>query len=431
VLDLSASKGAGAKSAASKRAPSVGAGLRAIAWVTLLLLGAAALSPDPATAHAKSLSYSSWQLDEAGARVRVRVSLLELSRLGFVVGAQADAERIAPYLAQRLQMFAGGEPCAAEARPRALRAPEGWSWWQWNVVCPDTAPREIESHVLLDVAPSHIHFARVHGEGVRTRERVLNDADRRWPLDRASEADGNEGEGTSLVGYLVLGVEHILTGWDHLAFVLALLLLARRLGEVAWLVTGFTVAHSVTLALAVLGVLHPDPAPVEALIGFSIALVAAENAWLLAGRGVWIPTVCVLGVLALAVLAALGVGSISVVALSGVALFSACHFGLLARAERPERLRVAVAFAFGLIHGFGFAGILAELSLPQDRLLAALFGFNVGVELGQLAVVALVFPLLRLLERSADRRASAWVVEGGSAAICALGVFWFVSRALA
>ncbi|MDP6980964.1 MAG: HupE/UreJ family protein [Myxococcota bacterium] len=394
----------------------------------MALVALAFVLATPAFGHTKSISYSSWELGENGARVRVRVSLLELSRLGFAPNGRADEEQIAPYLEQRLRLSADGVPCTAVATPRALKAPEGSSWWQWDVACSSSNARVIESHLLLDVAPSHIHFARAHDEGVPTRERVLSDAEPSWSIDARASGGGDAGEGTSVAGYLVLGVEHILTGWDHLAFVLALLLLAGSLGEVAKLVTGFTVAHSVTLALAVLGVLDPDPAPIEALIGFSIALVAAENAWLLAGRGPWIPSLLVLGVVAMTALAAFGVGMTSPVTLAGVALFSACHFGLLARVRRPEGLRVAVAFAFGLIHGFGFAGILAELSLPQDRLLAALFGFNVGVEVGQLGVVVLVWPLLRLIQRAARDTVFAWVAEGASAAICALGVFWFVSR---
>jgi hypothetical protein len=103
---------------------------------------------------------------------------------------------------------------------------------------------------------------------------------------------------------------------------------------------------------------------------------------------------------------------------------------MLERVERPARLRAAVAFAFGLVHGFGFAGVLAELELPRERLAAALFGFNVGVELGQLAVVVAVWPLLRLLARPADGRPLRALAEIASAAICGLGLFWFLTRTL-
>ena len=121
----------------------------------------------------------------------------------------------------------------------------------------------------------------------------------------------------------------------------------------------------------------------------------------------------------------------SATTLAGLAVFSACHFALLERSEQPVRIRGALAFAFGLVHGFGFAGVLGEMQLPTERLVPALFGFNVGVELGQLAVVALAWPLLRLLERLAGGRWHRWVVDAGSAAICGIGLFWFVTRTFA
>ncbi|MEW6272720.1 MAG: HupE/UreJ family protein, partial [Thermodesulfobacteriota bacterium] len=113
-----------------------------------------------------------------------------------------------------------------------------------------------------------------------------------------------------------------------------------------------------------------------------------------------------------------------------LALFARCHFALLDAAARPEGLRAVIAFAFGLVHGFAFAGILAEMELPRDRLVPALLGFNVGVELGQLAVVAAVWPLLRwVARRDAAGRAERTVAELGSAAICGVGLFWFLTRA--
>ena len=124
-------------------------------------------------------------------------------------------------------------------------------------------------------------------------------------------------------------------------------------------------------------------------------------------------------------------GALSPLALLGLALFSLCHFGLLSRSPRPARLRAAIAFAFGLVHGFGFAGVLAELELPTGRLVPALFGFNVGVELGQLGVVLLVWPLLRALARVRGEPAARLTAELASAGICGLGLYWFLTRTFA
>ena len=384
-----------------------------------------------AAAHTRSVSYSSWQLEGRGAEVRARIPLLELSRLAF--HPEHDTRSGGPaarYLADTLRLRAGGSVCTPTAPPRRTPGAEGWVHFRWNVACPAAGERRIESEVLLAVAPSHMHFARVaaaEGGAETVRERVLTESDPVWRFEAAGAAAA-ESAGTSLTGYVALGVEHIATGWDHLAFVLALLLLARRFGEVAGLVTAFTVAHSLTLAAAVLGWAQPRGEAVEALIGYSIALVAAENAWLLGGRGRAVPAVAALGTAALAALAALGVGAVGPGVLAGLALFAGCHFALLDRVAQPARLRAAVAFAFGLVHGFGFAGVLAEMQLPNARLAPALFGFNVGVELGQLAVVSLAWPLLLWIARASPERWQPRVAAFGSAAICGLGLFWFATR---
>ena len=395
----------------------------------IALLGAMALLlAAPAEAHTRSLSYSTWTLERDGARVHARVSQLDLSRLGLAyLPAGGPDDPVAAYLASRVGMTAGKEPCLPTALPSPRQAPEGWTVYAWRVRCPAARPLAISSALFLDVAPSHLHFARVGGgSDAAITERVLSEAERVWQLPEPGEP--GEQVGTSLGGYLRLGVEHILTGWDHLAFVLALLLLAGTLGEVGVLVTAFTIAHSVTLGLATLGLVRPEAGAVEALIGFSIALVAAENGWLLGGRGRATPLALTGGLVFLAMLPG---GAIGRTALLGLALFSLCHFGLLASSPRPARLRAAVAFAFGLVHGFGFAGVLAALELPTARLVPALFGFNIGVELGQLAVVLLVWPLLRAISRWGGDAAGRWVAEAGSAAICGLGLYWFLVRTFA
>jgi hydrogenase/urease accessory protein HupE len=161
--------------------------------------------------------------------------------------------------------------------------------------------------------------------------------------------------GEVAVTYLGLGVEHILFGFDHLLFVLALVILVRDWRRVAVTVTAFTIAHSITLAAATLGFVNVPGPPVEATIALSIMLVAVEI--------------------------------------------------LHARRGKPSftaRLPWLVAFSFGLLHGFGFAGALAEVGLPQHAIPVALLFFNVGVEVGQLIFVAAVLSLISLLRHAAS-----------------------------
>ena len=144
--------------------------------------------------------------------------------------------------------------------------------------------------------------------------------------------------------YFELGVEHILTGADHLLFILAMLIIAQGLWRLVKTVTAFTVAHSITLGLATLGFVHVPQSPVEAVIALSIVFVAAEIVRGWQGR-------------------------------EGIA------------AQAPW----LIAFAFGLLHGFGFAGALSEIGLPQGHIPLALLFFNVGVEAGQLFLSAASF----------------------------------------
>jgi len=381
-------------------------------------LGLALLAPAGAAAHTRSVSYSRFQITGSGARIQVRIPLLELTRFP----PEHDWNT---YLATHLLLRAGGEPCAPSPVTRSADATPGWAMFRWEVTCPANADREIESRLFEEVLGTHLHFARVQTPGAGVLERVLVPTAPTWTLARRDQRSA----GTSFADDVVLGVEHILTGWAHIAFVAALLILSRSLRELATLVVAFTVAHSLTLALAVVGVLRPEPAAVEILIGFSAALVAAENGWWLGGRDRVIPYALVAAVVAAADFALSGSGILPPLAWAGLALFSACHFGLLAvSGDDGGLLRALVAFAFGLVHGLGFAATLMAIGLPPSRLAPALLGFNVGVEIGLLGIIAILWPLLRTLSR---HRSGAWplrVAGTGSAAILGLGLYWIVIR---
>jgi hypothetical protein len=187
----------------------------------------------------------------------------------------------------------------------------------------------------------------------------------------------------------------------------------------------------VTLSLAALGYVRVDAPLVEALIGYSIALVAAENLAVHGGVHRGLARAAGIALAAGAGLAATGAvrGGPPAATLLGLALFSACYLGLAAGGGGTRRLRPAVTLLFGLVHGFSFASVLAEIGLPRERLVAALFGFNLGVELGQLAAVAAIVGLGSLARRLLGAGPRALAADGLSAALCALGLFWFLVRA--
>lgn len=402
-----------------------------------------ALMPRSARAHGRSLSYSSWEIDGTGANVQVRMRVLEWSRLGpdalppGIVARTGAAPGIgvgdppASRLPQDLILLADGRPCAASATAGRRPDDPGWIRYAWRIECPEDARvLSIRSRLLLEVAPSHMHFARVRfaDDPDHVREQVLTEASPEFILRRPGPQADQEPSGSRLRDYVRLGIEHILTGWDHLAFVFGLLLLAGRIGEVARLVTGFTLAHSLTLALAVQGLIHPHAAAVESVIAFSVALVAIEKGWWESGHDRRIP-IFVLAGLGLMTFASLsGFSVLSVVTIAGLALFTVCYFSLAAR-EPQEWLRICLTFAFGLVHGLGFAGVLVEMDLPAGRLVPALLGFNLGVEIGQIGVVLLLWPLLVLGARLASAPLRALATQLSAAALCGLGIYWFVERA--
>jgi hypothetical protein len=432
------------------------------------VLAAAVLVPSRASAHGRSVSYSTWHLDGRRIDVSVRVADLDLTAAAAEIGAasaaaadsgsapavsgsepgrtsdmagsavgeitamtpHAPADPVAAYVARNVTASAGSQACTVVEPIRNVSDGNGWRSVAWTLECPESDAYTLNVDLLFDALPGHTHFARVDGAGRASVERLVTGERRTWTI-AAHAGDTRAGtQGSSLAEYVGLGIRHILSGYDHIAFLVALLLLARTLGEVAWVVSSFTVAHSFTLALAALGLAHPNPSAIEALIGFSIALVAIENSWLLAGRPRFVPVALTTGLVAFAFAARAGVGLLPPVVFAGLALFCASHFSLMARVRDGTRLRIIVAFCFGLAHGFGFAGVLSEIAADPGRLVRALLGFNAGVELGQLAIVAAVWPLLLLAQRSRSGAPGLLIAEVGSALVCGLGTFWFLVRAL-
>ncbi len=172
----------------------------------------------------------------------------------------------------------------------------------------------------------------------------------------------------------LLGIKHILTGYDHLLFLVALLMLSGGIGYLIKIVSAFTVAHSITLSLAVLGIVNLPAQIVESIIALSIAFIAVENLW---------------------------------------------------RKEKALRLRWLIVFGFGLLHGLGFAGILQEMPIPRSELALSLISFNLGVEIGQIAIVTVTFLLLQLIKKQPwEVYMRYWISIG----VAAMGIFWFFER---
>jgi hypothetical protein len=232
-----------------------------------------------------------------------------------------------------------------------------------------------------------------------------------------------------------MGIEHIATGFDHLAFLLALLISARAAREVLAIVTGFTVGHSLTLSFAVLGIVQANRGAVECLIGLTIALAAARNLVRgeREGRIAGLTTVAIMA--SLLIIPADLRPSLPATLIIGIAVTAGSAVWLAGAREGEFSIpsRAILAMGFGWVHGLGFASALQDLHLPRSKLLPTLLGFNVGVEIGQLLAVFAAVALIKIVVTIAPgaRQRPELPAAVASAVLLAAGLAWFLTRAVA
>lgn len=348
--------------------------------VTLVALGVvvAGLSPMRASAHQVGISRGEYRLEDSSLRAELVFARQELLGLvpaldGNQDGTLAEAELVSgreaiqSLLRTGVSVRADGGACTGALLGTRLVEEDGVAL-ETRFTCERTPSRaSVDLALLRELPHGHRHLAHV-ASGHGSEDAVL--------LRGATtlEVGASAAARSSVVGSLLwMGVVHILSGLDHLVFLFGLILVGGRLRGLLTTITAFTVAHSLTIALAVLGVWAPSPSFVEPAIALSVAYVGFENFFVKNANRRWL-----------------------------------------------------ITFPFGLVHGFGFAGALGELQVPRAQLIPALVSFNLGVEVGQLAVLAVVLPLLFWA------RQRPWFLTYGvralSAVVVLLGVGWFTLR---
>lgn len=376
--------------------------------VTFACAALLTLLPRPVAAHQGSVTHSRVRLGDDGV---VDYTLLVNSRdvapaLGLGDDADAtDAElragerRLADYVLARITVRADGAACPGALRRLGIvTQADHFAELALRFNCAAAPAKvELDYRLFFDLDTAHVGRLQVtHRDRTITAEFKQGLPPFAWALPSAGAApDAAEPAPPPSLGFSHFvreGAHHIFTGYDHIAFVLGLLLVVmvraragggfearparESTGQVIRTVSAFTVAHSLTLGAAALGWVSLPGAFVESVIAASIVYVAVENIW-----------------------------------------------------QRDVGPRLALAFAFGLVHGLGFASLLAPM-LPPGGAALPLLAFNLGVELGQLAIVATVMPLLGLFAARAPARYRTVAVIGGSVVVGAMGVLWLVERLL-
>ncbi|HET7065130.1 MAG TPA: HupE/UreJ family protein [Rudaea sp.] len=360
----------------------------------LLLLGASGVS-----AHKPSDSYLVLSTNSGDAEIQGQWDVA-LRDLDLAVDLDADRDGtitwgevrgrekdLFSYALQRLALSSAGASCRPESRELLVdeHSDGAYAVLRFTAKCPAVLTSlGVDYRMLFDLDPGHRGLLRLDVDGA-SRSAVLSPEQPTQQFDLTQASPWN-----TFAQFVGDGMHHIWIGYDHMLFLISLLLpavLIRR--ERAWMpvvslrsallgvlavVTAFTVSHSITLTLAALGVIGLPSRLVESGIALSVLLAALNNIWPIVTRRGW-----------------------------------------------------ALAFCFGLVHGFGFASVLNDLGLPRGALALALAGFNVGVEIGQLTVVLAVVPLIYVLRQARFYRPG--VLVGGSSAIALVAGVWFVGRA--
>jgi hypothetical protein len=344
----------------------------------LLLLTITLAGPGPVAAHPANVAHARVSIGERAVEIALSANLFELDlvmRLDRDLDGRVDAQElearradVSDYLAGKIVVSASGRELPMELGALGIgRSGDGRAVVEIRLVFrSEHALRDlaIRCEPLTELGADHTTLARIDTGG-ESREFVF-----RPGVTYREEA----GTLARALEFLKLGIVHIFIGYDHIAFLLGLLLMGGSTLTIVKIVTAFTAAHSVTLSLAALDVVSLEPTLVEAGIALSIVYVAAENLFAWRPHGRWL-----------------------------------------------------VSFLFGLVHGFGFAAVLKELTLPPAALVASLVTFNLGVEIAQVAIVAVVVPALYGLART---KLHVPLTRMASAVILFLGLFWLYQRVL-
>ena len=347
------------------------------AWIFAAIVGLAA----PAFAHPAPFSYVDVRIDPAVLDVTVvlhafdvahDLGVSDMSRLLEASSLSPHASAATALVRERLRLIVDGAQLgdASWLSPEPL--PDRQSIRIHGRFALARAPGQVSVRTLMfPYDPQHQTFVNVYERGSLVSQAILSQ-----DKQQIDHFPGTR-QGTFAVvrKFVASGVHHILIGPDHLLFLVGLLLLGGSIRQLVLVVSAFTAAHSVTLSLAALNIFSPSPRIVEPAIALSIIYVGADNLTVRGGRDV----------------------------------------------------RGWIAFAFGLVHGFGFAGVLREMDLPARALGWSLFSFNVGVEIGQLFVVLAVASLLAAV-RAKSEIAGRRLAVAGSVVVIVAGAFWFIER---
>ena len=390
----------------------------------------------PLNAHYFSESFSKWNVVDNKVEANFSLLTLESTRIFQVENYQkimfeenlSETDVFKIYLSQHLKVTSEGKNCPLVDEIKELNSQEGSLNLSLNFECPSNKEIKIINNALFNLVQSHIHIARIYIDNNLYTEKALFFNDQSIDLNEEKE---NNSFSNSFYKFFSLGLDHILSGYDHLLFILGLLLLVTNLKRLLLVITGFTIGHSLTLSLSVINIIQVKSSLVEALIGYTIMFVGLEYLYKENNDHrvsmIFITTLSLL----LLIFGNLINPNFPYFLILGILLFSLGYFYLLKNLNSENNLLSIITIIFGLIHGFGFGGFLLGSKISSENIFSGLLGFNLGVEVGQIIFVLLILLIYKLLMTLKITKIIEVMKNLSFFAVVFFGFFFFIQRLIA
>ena len=390
----------------------------------------------PLNAHYFSESFSKWNVVDNKVEANFTLLTLESTRIFQVENYQkimfeenlSETDVFKIYLSQHLKVTSEGKNCSLVDEIKELNSQEGSLNLSLNFECPSNNEIKIINNALFNLVQSHIHIARIYIDNNLYTEKALFFNDQSIDLNEEKE---NNSFSNSFYKFFSLGLDHILSGYDHLLFILGLLLLVTNLKRLLLVITGFTIGHSLTLSLSVINIIQVKSSLVEALIGYTIMFVGLEYLYKENKDHrvsmIFITTLSLL----LLIFGNLINPNFPYFLILGILLFSLGYFYLLKNLNSENNLLSIITIIFGLIHGFGFGGYLLGTKISSENIFSGLLGFNLGVEVGQIIFVLLILLIYKLLMTLKITKIIEVMKNLSFFAVVFFGFFFFIQRLIA
>ena len=404
--------------------------MRKVFFLSLILI----IFSNISSAHYFRESYSNWNIVNNKISATFTILKLEATRVLQIDSFQelgkeeklSEGEVFLEYFKPRISVLNSGNKCSIDTQPTLVAGKKEYHTIEFSYLCDASNSIKIINNVLFDIAQSHVHLSRIKKDN-QIFEKALFYNDQTVLLEKLSESEETNFL-SSLSNFIYSGIIHILTGLDHLVFLLGLFILVKNFKQLLFVITGFTVGHSITLALVALNIVIPNTLMIEALIGFTILFIAAE--YMIKDTG---SSNAILSIL-IAILVFVGLSSlfleipISMITIAALILVTVGYFGIIRTIKNSGVFRIIVTSLFGLIHGFGFGAFLFNSNFNQSNILSALFGFNVGVEIGQIVFLFILIGLTSFLYKILKSEKYEYLVKTSMILVSSLGFYWFLQR---